>query len=495
MEQGAFFVALAIGALFGGVVSWLVFRNDSRHAYAEARAENEGERAQLNERLAARDEQIEGLKTATQAQAGEIVRLGEELRQQAERRATAEERSARVAELQSELDAQSLLVAQLQESNSRFNAEKADLEARAAAATQATAEKLELLRQTQEQMKTAFQALASEALNSNNQAFLDLAQTTMTPVRESLGRFDEQIREVEKSREGAYAGLSKQVEAMMGEQVRLRAETGNLVKALRAPQVRGRWGEIQLRRVVEMAGMVNYCDFVEQEQVEGEEGLLRPDVIIKLPNGRAIVVDSKVSLSAYLEALETQDEDTRTQRLKEHAGQVRNHLMRLGGKKYWSRLPQTPEFVVAFLPAETFFSAALEQDPSLIEFGVDQKVILATPTTLIALLKSVAYGWQQQTLAESAEAISRLGKEMFERLCKFGDHFSRVGESLGRAVRSYNEAGASLEARVLVSARKFQELGGPTSAELKLVEPVEATPRELQSAELGVLAAVTAGGE
>jgi DNA recombination protein RmuC len=495
MEQSAFFLALAMGALFGGVVSWLLFRNDARHAFAEARAENEGERAQLNERLTARDEQIEGLKFAAQAQASEIARLGGELRQQAELRATAEERAARVGELQSDLEEQNLMVAQLQESNSRFNAEKAELEARAAVATQATTEKLELLRETQEQMKTAFQALASEALNSNNQAFLDLARTTMTPVRESLGRFDEQVREVEKSRAGAYAGLTKQVEALLGEQVRLRAETGNLVKALRAPQVRGRWGEIQLRRVVEMAGMVNYCDFVEQEQVEGEDGLFRPDMIVKLPNGRAIVVDSKVSLSAYLEALDAPDEGARVERLKAHAGQVRNHLMRLGGKRYWSRLPQTPEFVVAFLPAETFFSAALEQDPSLIEFGVDQKVILATPTTLIALLKSVAYGWQQQTLADSAEAISRLGKELFERLCKFGDHFSGVGKNLRRAVDCYNEAAGSLEARVLVSARKFQELGGPSSAELKPAYPVEATTRGLQSAELGALVAVTAGGE
>ncbi len=456
MEQSALFVALAIGALFGGAVSWLVFRNDARHAYTAARAESEAERAQLNERLAARDEQIAALK---------------------------EERAARVAELQSEIEGKGLLVAQLQEGNSRLQSEKADVEARAASAGQATEEKLELLRKTQEEMKTVFQSLAGEALKSNNQAFLDLAQTTMQPVRESLEKVDAQIREIEKSREGAYAGLTKQVEAMMGEQSRLRAETGNLVKALRAPQVRGRWGEIQLRRVVEMAGMVNYCDFVEQEQVEGEESLFRPDMIIKLPNDRAIVVDSKVSLSAYLAALDATDEDSRVERLKEHAGQVRTHLTRLGGKRYWSRLPQTPEFVVAFLPGETFFSAALEQDPGLIEFGVDQKVILATPTTLIALLKSVAYGWQQKTLAESAEAISRLGKELFERLCKFGDHFSKVGENLGRAVRCYNDAAGSLESRVLVSARRFQELGGPSSAELKPVEPIEAIPRELAPAE------------
>ncbi|MBI4874917.1 MAG: DNA recombination protein RmuC [Acidobacteria bacterium] len=468
MEQSALFVALAIGALFGGVVSWLVFRGDARHAFTQARAENESERAQLIERVVSRDEQIAALKA---------------------------ERAARVAELQAEIEERGLLVVQLQEGNSRLNAEKAEVEARAAAVSQATEEKLALLRQTQEEMKTGFQALTGEALKSNNQAFLELAQATMAPVRESLGKFDEQMREVEKAREGAYAGLSKQVEALLNEQSRLRAETGNLVKALRAPQVRGRWGEIQLRRVVEMAGMVNYCDFSEQEPLEGEEGLFRPDMIVKLPNDRQIVVDSKVSLSAYLEALDAPDEDTRTQKLKDHAGQVRTHLMRLGGKKYWSRLPQTPEFVVAFLPGETFFSAALDQDPGLIEFGVDQKVILATPTTLIALLKSVAYGWQQKTLAASAEAISRLGRELFERLGVFRNHFQKVGEGLDRAVRCYNDAAGSLEARVLVSARRFEELGGPAAADLKVAEPVAATVRELAPAENGEQVQTATGGE
>ncbi len=489
MDQSTLFLCMAIGALFGGVVSWLVFRNDARHAYSEARAENESERAQLNERLAARDSQIAVMQSDGAAQAKELVRVQEEVRVEAERRAAAEERCSRVSELQAELDEKGLMIAQLQESAARLTAEKAEIEARAAATAQATDEKLELLRKTQEEMKSSFQAVASEALQSNNQAFLDLAQTTMTPVRESLEKFDGQIREVEKAREGAYAGLTKQVEALMGEQARLRTETGNLVKALRAPQTRGRWGEIQLRRVVEMAGMVNYCDFVEQEQVEGsEERLYRPDMVIKLPNERQIVVDSKVSLSAYLEALESADDDARAQRLKEHAGQVRVHLARLGSRRYWNCLAHTPEFVVAFLPAETFFSAALEQDPSLIEFGVDQKVILATPTTLIALLKSVAYGWQQKTLAESAEAVSRLGKELFERLCVFGGHFSKVGENLGRAVRCYNEAAGSLEARVMVSARKFEELGGPPAADLKTIEPVEAAPRGVSSDDLNALA-------
>ncbi len=495
MDQSTLFLCMAIGALFGGVVSWLVFRNDARHAFTQARSENETERAQLAERLASRDSQIAVMKADAAEQEKEIARLTEQVRAEGERRAAAEERSGRVTELQTELEEKGLLVAQLQENIARLTAEKAEVEARATAGAAATEEKLELLRKTQEEMKSSFQAVAAEALQSNNQAFLDLAQTTLVPVRESLEKFDGQIREVEKAREGAYAGLTKQVEALMGEQARLRAETGNLVKALRSPQTRGRWGEIQLRRVVEMAGMVNYCDFVEQEQVEGgEERLYRPDMVIKLPNDRQIVVDSKVSLAAYLESLESPDEDARAERLKEHAGQVRAHLSRLGSRRYWNCLSHTPEFVVAFLPAETFFSAALEQDPSLIEFGVDQRVILATPTTLIALLKSVAYGWQQKTLAESAEAVSRLGKELFERLCVFGGHFTKVGENLGRAVRCYNDAAGSLEARVMVSARKFEELGGPPSADLKTIEPVEASPRGVSTDDLSALveAAVSA---
>lgn len=488
MDQSALFLAMAIGALFGGIVSWLVFRNDAKHAHAAARSENEAERAQLTERLAAREGEISVLKAEAGVQAKEMARMTEELRAEAQRRAAAEERAARINELQAELEGKGLLVAQLQESIARLTAEKAEVEARANAASQATEEKLELLRKTQEEMKASFQAIASEALKSNNQAFLDLAQTTMAPVRESLEKFDGQIREVEKAREGAYAGLIKQVEALMNEQARLRGETGNLVKALRAPQVRGRWGEIQLRRVVEVAGMVNYCDFVEQESVEGDDGLSRPDMLIRLPNDRQIVVDAKVPLSAYLEALEAQDEDVRAQKLKEHAQQVRKHLARLGAKSYWSQLPRSPEFVVAFLGAESFFSAALEQDPSLIEFGVDQKVIPATPTTLIALLKSVAYGWQQKTLAESAEAISSLGKEVFERLCVFGGHFSRLRDNLDRAVRCYNDAAGSLESRVFVSARKFEQLGGPQAADLKTIEPIETTPRALQVPELAALA-------
>jgi DNA recombination protein RmuC len=245
--------------------------------------------------------------------------------------------------------------------------------------------------------------------------------------------------------------------------------------------VRGRWGEIQLQRVVEIAGMLEHCDFTQQTSVNTETGRLRPDMVIKLPNGRNIIVDSKVPLQAYLEALEAQDSEARILKLKDHARQVRTHATQLGTKAYWEQFQSAPEFAILFLPGETFFSAALEHDPQLIEFGVEKSVILATPTTLIALLKAIAYGWRQEQVAENAEKISILGKELYERTQTFVSHFSKLGKNLNNTVVAFNQAVGSLESRMLVSTRKFRELGACSGEEIEVLEGLDRLPRMLQS--------------
>ncbi len=379
----------------------------------------------------------------------------------------------------------------------------ARFEAQLVAEKHASEEKLHFIEENRLQLEKNFQALSAQALTANNQSFLDLAKSTLgsfqqqakgdlearhqaigqlvQPLTESLHKVDSKIEQLEQSRSGAYARLDEQLKSLLNSQIKLESETGNLVRALRTPAVRGRWGEIQLRKVVEMAGMVNYCDFVEQETADS--GRLRPDMIIKLPNGRNIIVDSKAPLQAYLESLEAADDKQRAICLAHHARQIRDHLQKLSAKNYWEQFQPTPEFVVLFLPGETFFSAALAQDPALIEAGVDQKVLLATPTTLIALLRSVAYGWRQEQLTENAEAISQLGREMYDRLATLNQHFTLMGKNLERTVDSYNKGMASLDSRVLISARKFKELGAGSSKEIEAVEQIDKLPRSLQHPE------------
>jgi DNA recombination protein RmuC len=284
------------------------------------------------------------------------------------------------------------------------------------------------------------------------------------------------IQEVEKERAGSYQALRQQVQHLAETQRELHSETANLVRALRAPQVRGRWGEIQLRRVVEMAGMLEHCDFDQQATLEG--GGLRPDLVVRLPGGKCVVVDAKTPLEAFLRSTEAKDDATRDAALRDHARQVRDHMASLGRKSYWESLEGTPEFVVMFLPGETFFHAALQHDPGLIEFGVDQRVIVASPTTLIALLRAVSYGWQQEKVAAGAEEIRALGREMHDRLRVFAESFGDVGDRLGKAVEAYNRSVGSLEARLLPQARKFQELGVGSSREIPVLEAVEKSPRK-----------------
>lgn len=353
-----------------------------------------------------------------------------------------------------------------------------------------------------------FKAASGDALRNNNQAFLDLAKTHLEkyqemakaeldkkqtgifelvkPVKESLERVDLKIQELERARAKADETVFQQVKSLIESQNQLKSETANLVQALRAPQGRGRWGEMQLKRVVEMAGMLEHCDFVQQENVTTQDqGRLRPDLIVKLPGSKNIIVDAKAPLMAYLEALEQQAPERKREKLIEHARQVRKHIELLSRKSYWDQFQPAPEFVVLFLPGEAFFSAALEFDPTLIELGVAQNVIVATPTTLIALLRSVAYGWRQEGLAENARAIGELGKELYKRVADMSTHMGRLGKSLENAVDSYNNTVGSLETRVLVSARRFKDLQSEVQGvEIAALPSIDKKTRALSAPEL-----------
>ena len=341
---------------------------------------------------------------------------------------------------------------------------------------------VKLLTQTQRQLEDRFRALAADALENNSQLFLDRSRDQMQhlvePVNQSLRRFEEQVQAIERSRIGAYSELTTQVHALTQLQERVRQSTDQLKTALRSPTQRGRWGEMQLRRVVEMAGMLEYCDFAEQKTLFGETNQ-RPDLIVRLPNRCEIVVDAKVSLEAYLRAIEAEHDTERVRHLKDHSNQIKNHVKSLGEKAYWERLSCSPEFVVAFLPLESLFSAALDNDPTLLEFSVERRVLIATPITLITLLLTVAHGWRQQAVAENLEKIQSMGQELYQRLLTMSQHFSRLGDAIGKTVETYNQTVGSLEKNVLTSARKFKELGPANAPQLEEIGEIDLSPRRL----------------
>ncbi|MBZ4658231.1 MAG: rmuC [Desulfacinum sp.] len=437
----------------------------------------------------------------------EAAQIRESLLSETEKRAALAQEVRRIPALERELEEERRERNRLSEALGELRREMAVLETTLQKERAAFQDQLSSYEQAREKMGQAFEALAAQALQKNTQIFLHLArnalaqfqdaaaadleqkkqglETLLSPLSQALGKYDQAVQALERERQQAYARLSQQVESLSAAQSQLIQETGKLVNALRQPQVRGRWGELTLRRVVELAGMSRHCDFSEQAAAPGPTAL-RPDMVVHLPGDRLVVVDAKVPLQGYLEAVEAPSEEDRARHLQNHARHLRAHIQQLASKNYWSQFAKAPDFVVLFVPGEAFFSAALEQDPGLIEAGMQQRVVLATPTTLIALLRAVAYGWQQQEMARNAQVISRLGRELHERLARMAGYLQDMGTHLTRAVESYNRTVGALERRVLVSARRFQELGIPTGEEIPVCDGVSVTPRSVADLSLPV---------
>jgi DNA recombination protein RmuC len=447
---------ITLGIFIGGVVVWFLAKARFQGVYVKQLAELEGN--------------VKGAEA-----------VNSELRKQIE------QKDSEISQMKSELDAE--------------RQSKVEAFTRLEESQKNLAEQRSLLEAMKTEMTDTFNALSSAALKSSSEDFLRLASEHLgkvvaetkgklgehqaaingliKPLHDELKRYEEQVRLIEESRHKAYGSLEEQLRALASTHEQLQRETSNLVSALKKPQVRGRWGEITLRRVAELSGMSAHCDFTEQISVETESGRLRPDMIVHLPLEREIVVDAKVSLEAYLDALSALKEDERKAKMEKHAQQVRAHMIKLGSKEYWNQFKQSPEFVVLFLPGESFLSSALEVDSSLIEDGIQRRVIIATPTTFIALLRAIAYGWRQEQLAKNAQEISNLGKELYERIHTLVKHFVDIGSAIGKAMDSYNKAVGSIELRVLPSVRKFKELGVTGAEDIPVLEQIDKAPRSL----------------
>ncbi|WP_424357124.1 DNA recombination protein RmuC [Methanocella sp. MCL-LM] len=536
---------LLLGVVIGLACGWFYYRNKIKNAIEKTKIETSLEYTSQAGKYQYQEQQISELKSSLEKAQSEIEITRMDLRIESEKRSAADEKCNRIPELEStirsidatikdqqahilKLSAENAefqtkvfekesrtrelnqkltetqeIIDEVRGENARLNARIKELETILSEERKASQEKLKLIDDAKAALSDTFKALSSEALQSNNTTFLEIAKSNLekyqesakvdldtrqkaineliTPLKESLSKFDTRVQEIEVSRSKDGARVEEQIKALSTAQSQLHSETAKLVQALRAPIVRGRWGEVQLRRVVELAGMEEHCDFEEQVSVDTDDGRLRPDLIVLLPENKTIVVDSKVSLQSYLDAVSAEDEATRNSRLKAHASQVRSHIQRLGEKSYWGQFERTPEFVIMFLPGEAFFSAALHEDPELIEFGVNKGVIIATPIILIALLKGIAYGWCQEQLAKNAQEVSDIGSELYERLNKFSENYVKVGKSLTSAVKSYNDSIGTFEGRVLVSARKFKELKATSCSDIEPPEAIEKIVRHLRT--------------
>ena len=415
-------------------------------------------------------------------------------------RSQAQRAEATVEELRKQVELERDALVSIRQELSVVQQARVTAETRMEDTARQLADQKSLIDHTRQELAGSFQALSGEALKQNNEAFLKLAAVSfetlhvkaegdlvqrqqavdalVRPLQESLQRYDEQLRLLEQSRQSAYGGLDQHLKSLAESQQRLQQETGNLVKALRAPTVRGQWGELTLKRVAELAGMVDRCDFAEQPSVTGDDGRFRPDMVVQLPGGRQIIVDAKTVLSAYLDAHEAQNEAQQAEALRRHAAQVKCRMDELSLKAYWTQFDRAPEFVVLFLPGEQFLGAALDQNPRLIEEGFANGIVLATPATLIALLRAVAYGWRQERMTAHAEEAGRLGKELYERMAVLAEHMNDVGQALGKSVSAYNRAVGSLETRILPAARHFKELGVSSDRDIPVLGPTEVVPRK-----------------
>ncbi len=436
MTEVLIFVA---GLLIGGLVTWFLATSRVRAAVADKQAE-------LQSRIGASESTVEELRRQLAERDADIAKLRGDIQGEQQTRVAAETR--------------------LQESFKNI------------------AEQQKLLVDAEKKLKDAFSALSAEALRHNSEAFARQTAEKVRPLTEALKRYEDEIKQIEKARQTSYTSLTDQLKAVATTHQQLSRETTSLVHALRTPQVKGRWGELQLRRTVEVAGMSPHCDYIEQYSVDTEEGRQRPDLLVKLPGGRTIIVDSKVSTNAYLDAVGAAEEAVQREHLAHYVGAIRDHVRKLSSKEYWAKFDSTPDFVVMFVPGESFFSAALEQDHKLIEDAMSSRVILASPTTLIALLRTVAYSWRQQGLLDNAREIGKIAKTLFERVCTFADHLGKVGDGLRKATDAYNASVGSWEARVLPMGRRITELGVTArQSEFAELERVEGSPRSLPAIE------------